>query len=134
MNRGPAPNSRPAVPFSAKVKETWPTPTPEWIVELAALADREGLAGAEAAIGYSRSAISTVLANKYRGDVDSVEQKVRGALMAETVECPVLGPIGRDRCLDEQKEPFRATSAFRARLFQACRNGCPNARRKDGDK
>jgi hypothetical protein len=134
MNRGPVPNSRPAVSFAAKVRETWPTPTPDWIVELSNLADREGLGGAGKAIGYSRSAVSTVLANKYRGDVHAVELKVRGALMAETVECPVLGPIGRDHCLDEQKEPFRATSGFRARLYQACRGGCPNARRKDGDK
>lgn len=134
MNRGPAPNSRPAVSFLVKVRVAWGEPTPDWVIELARLADREGLAGAELLIGYSRSCLSTVLSRKYRGDMDRVAQKVRGALMNETVECPVLGEIGRDRCLDEQNEPFRATSAFRARLYHACRSGCPNARRKDGDQ
>ncbi len=135
MNRGPARNSRPNGPsFAEKASAAW-RPMPDWIAELAALADREGLIGAEKRIGYSRSAVSVVLNGKYRGDLGRVEEMVRGALMAANVDCPVLGEIGRDRCLNEQNEPFRATSAFRAQLYHACRNGCPNARRKDkGDE
>lgn len=128
MNRGPAPNTRPAgASFAAKAAEAYGAPLPDWIRELAAIADQDGLAGAERRIGYSRSAISTVLAGKYRGDLARVEQMVRGALMAETVDCPILGEIGRDRCLNEQKEPFRATSRHRAQLFHACKT-CPNRR------
>ncbi|MBX3580799.1 MAG: transcriptional regulator [Rhizobiaceae bacterium] len=97
----------------------------DWLLELAAFADQQGLAGAEKRIGYSRSAISNVLAGKYTGDTARVAEMVRGALMAATVECPILGEIGRDRCLQEQKEPFRATSRHRAQLFHACRGGCP---------
>jgi len=131
MNRGPARNSRPAGPtFAEKAAAAW-SPAPDWIAELARLADKEGLGGAERRIGYSRSAISTVINNKYAGDLDRVAEMVRGALMAATVDCPVLGEIGRDRCLNEQNEPFRATSAYRAQLYHACRNGCPHARRKE---
>lgn len=130
MNRGPQKDSRPAgKSFVEKVSNAHVT-LPEWLVELASVADREGLAGAGRRIGYSASAVSTVLANKYAGDIDRVEQMVRGALMAVTVECPVLGEIGRDRCLSEQKEPFRATSRHRAQLYHACRGGCPHARKK----
>lgn len=127
MNRGPIKNSRSPVDFRAKALAAWGDPLPEWIDELARLADAEGLAGAEKRIGYSRSAVSTILAGKYAGDLDRVEQMVRGALMAETVDCPVLGEIGRDRCLTEQKEPFRATSRMRAQLFHCCKT-CPNRR------
>ena len=137
MIRGPQGHSRSAgLSFTEKAAEAWSdlstgSGVPDWIAELALVADTEGLAGAERRIGYSRSAISTVLNRKYAGDIDRVEQMVRGALMAMTVECPVLGEIGRDRCLSEQHEPFRATSAFRAQLYHACRNGCPHARRKE---
>lgn len=129
MNRGPVKNSRPAgKSFADKAIEAWGSPAPDWIEELAQLADAEGLAGAEKRIDYSRSAISQILANKYAGDIARVEQMVRGALMAVTVDCPVLGEIGRDRCLTEQKEPFRATSRHRAQLFHACKT-CPQRRK-----
>jgi hypothetical protein len=127
MNRGPVKNSRPAgKTFVEKATAAWGD-LPDWVGELASLADAEGLGGAEKRIDYSRSAISQILAFKYMGDLTRVEQMVRGALMAATVDCPVLGEIGRDRCLTEQKEPFRATSRHRAQLFHACKT-CPQRR------
>ncbi|TPJ83873.1 transcriptional regulator [Mesorhizobium sp. B2-6-3] len=129
MNRGPVKNSRPAgKTFAEKAAEAWGTDMPDWVAELVAVADAEGLGGAEKRVGYSRSAISTIIAAKYNGDLDRVEQMVRGALMSETVVCPILGDIGRDRCLTEQKEPFRATSRHRAQLFHACKT-CPQRRK-----
>ena len=104
----------------------------DWLIELAALADKIGLARAGQKLGYSAATVSQVLSGNYRGDLDRVEQCVRGALMGSIVRCPVLGEIGRDRCLDEQKQPFRATSAMRAQLFHACKS-CPHARRQGGD-
>lgn len=128
MNRGPVKNSRPAgKSFAEKAMEAWGAVLPDWVAELVAVADAEGLGGAEKRVGYSRSAISTIIARKYNGDLGRVEQMVRGALMALTVDCPVLGEIGRDRCLTEQKEPFRATSRHRAQLFHQCKI-CPQRR------
>lgn len=113
--------------FAEKAEAAW-SPVPDWVSELAALADANGLKVAGERIGYTGSLVSGVLNNKYRGDLAGVEQRVRGALMGLMVECPVLGEIDRSRCLQEQQEPFRATSAYRAQLFHACRTGCPNAR------
>jgi hypothetical protein len=128
MNRGPEKSARPAGPtFLEKAIAAWGEPLPDWIEELARLADSERLAGAGKRIGYNGSAVSMVLAKKYAGDVNRIEEMVRGALMSATVICPVLDEIGRDRCLTEQKEPFRATSRHRAQLFHACKT-CPNNR------
>ncbi|MCO5082615.1 MAG: transcriptional regulator [Rhizobiaceae bacterium] len=128
MNRGPVKSSRPAGPtFVEKASAAWGEPLPDWIEELARLADRDGLAGAEQVTNYSRSAISFALNGKYTGDIGRLEEMVRGALMQSNVDCPVLGEIGRDRCLTEQKEPFRATSRHRAQLFHACKT-CANRR------
>ncbi|RRH98050.1 transcriptional regulator [Mesorhizobium tamadayense] len=128
MNRGPVKDSRPAGrSFAEKAADAWGANVPDWVAELVRIADAEGLGGAEKRVNYSRSAISTIISGKYNGDLGRVEQMVRGALMAETVDCPVLGEIGRDRCLIEQKEPFRATSRHRAQLFHACKT-CPQRR------
>ena len=113
-----------------KAADAWGV-VPDWVSELAQIADHLGQKKAAETIGYSNGLISQVINRKYGGDMEGVEQRVRGALMGLKVECRVLGPIGRDRCLQEQKEPFRATSAFRAQIFHACRNGCPNARQKE---
>lgn len=127
MNRGPAPGaSRPCVAgksMAEKAVDAWGE-VPDWIEELAALADREGLRGAEKRVGYSASAISTVINRRYRGDVGRVEESVRGALMGRVVDCPVLGEIGRDQCLAWQKKPFAATSSVRVAVHRACRSGC----------
>lgn len=106
---------------------------PDWIAALADLADREGLRGAEKRIGYSTSALSMVINGRYRnGDLGRVEEKVRGALMGVVVECPVLGEIGRNACLDWQKKPFAATSSVRVAVYRACRAGCPHSTIKGG--
>lgn len=118
--------------FAEKARKAWGD-VPEWVAELAKIADAHGLKGAGNAIGYTGSLVSGVLNAKYAGDMVLVEKSVRWALRSQTVECPVLGTIDRSRCLEEQREPFRATSAFRAQLYHECRNGCPNARPAKGD-
>lgn len=115
--------------FADKARSAWGAAgaAPDWVAELAALADREGLKGAGKRIGYSTGAVSTVINGRYAGDMTRVEEKVRGALMGVVVACPALGEIGRDACLDWQKKPFAATSAIRVAVFRACRGGCPHS-------
>jgi len=110
--------------FAEKARDAHAGEPPDWIVALAELADRDGLKGAGLAIGYSGGLVSQVLANKYPGDLGKVEQKTRGALMGATVACPELEVIDRKTCLDWQDKPRAATSAFRVRMYHACRR-CP---------
>lgn len=131
MNRGPAPGTvRRERTMVQKAETAWGQ-APDWVVELAGLADREGLRGAEKRVGYSASAISTVINGVYRGDLARVEETVRGALMGHVVDCPVLGEIGRDQCLAWQKKPFAATSSARVAVYRRCRSGCPHSSLKN---
>lgn len=112
----------------AKAEAAWGADIPPEIIVLAqAVAERSGKEVARQ-IGYSPALVSYVLGNKYPGDMTSVLAKIRGALMGEVVGCPVLGEIGRDRCIQEQKTPFHASNSTRARLFHACKT-CPQARK-----
>lgn len=80
-------------------------------------------------LGISAAAVNQALQGKYRGDVDGIEQRIRGALMQVTVVCPVLGELSTKDCLDEQRRKVVFTNPLRVRLARACKT-CPN--RKEG--
>ncbi len=129
MKRGPAAGGAASgATFAEKARARWGEATPDWIVELAALADRQGLKAAGERIGYSGSALSMVLSGRYTGDLGRIEEAVRGALMGLVVACPALGEIGRDACLSWQRKPFAASSSIRVAVWRACRAGCPHSR------
>lgn len=131
MKRGPKPGLKTKTDFVAKARAAYGDALPDWVEELAVEATNTSAVTAAAKIGYSASLLSHVFSNKYTGDITRVEAKVRGALMGATVMCPILGEIGRDRCLDEQKMPRSATSSLRSKLYRACRSGCPHSRIKE---
>lgn len=102
-------------------------PANDWMDVLRDYTAAHGGKKAAEAIGYSRAVVSQVLSGKYAGDLSAVQQKVEGALMGLSVDCPVLGEIPRNRCLDYQRQGFAATNPIRVRLAQACLT-CPNRR------
>lgn len=110
-------------------KLRWGTPLPDWIEALAVAADAApSQTTLNARLKFQApSVISGVLNKTYPGKLDRIEAVVRGALMAQVVRCPVLGSIGRDVCVESQKRKFTSASPTTARLWSACRNGCPNA-------
>lgn len=83
-------------------------------------------------LGYTDAVVSHMLSRSYRGDVEAVLIRIRGALLGQQADCPVLGPIGKDQCLEEQAKPFSSSNPARARLYRACR-GCPSNRKNSGD-
>lgn len=115
--------------FVAAAEAAWSAAPPAWVTVLAERATAEGLAAAGRRCGYSAATLSYVLANKYRGDLSRVEQAVAGAFMNARVMCPIVGEIGRDRCLNEQKRDDVGVSAARTRLYHKCRGiGTPRCK------
>jgi hypothetical protein len=125
--------SPPKVDFLAKARAAWADKLPDWVEALAIEANRTNSARTAKRIGYSGAVLSHVFANNYPGDIARVEAKVRGALMSAIVTCPIVGEIGLDRCLDEQKMGNTGASSIRAQLYRACRGGCPHSRIKPED-
>lgn len=103
----------------------------DWIEVLRAHRTAHGGKKTADAIGYSTAVVSSVLNGKYGGkfggDLNAVRQKVEGALMGLTVECPVVGELPRNRCLEYQRQPFAATNHLRVQLSRTCPE-CPNRR------
>lgn len=122
--------SRARVENLEKALVAWGDPLPEWIAALAEACDADNQTVVGKLLGYSGAVVSMVLSNKYGGDMIRFEALVRGALMAETVHCPTLQEISRDRCQYWQKRPFSTASGNAVRMYHACRSGCPHSRLK----
>lgn len=114
----------------ARARVAWGEALPAEVEALARACRAETSAAVARRLGYSDAVVSQVLGRKYPGDLDKVFQKIRGAFLGETVMCPILDEIGRDRCLAEQAKPFAATNSTRARLFHACKT-CSHRQQKD---
>lgn len=127
--RGPQPGTGSPRRAVVTVKEVW-SPLPEWVLTLAEACDRTSQSAVAKRLNYSGSVISAVLNGVYKGNTDAVEKAVRGALMAETLECPVLGEIRKNICLTTQNKArdFQPTSFVRVQLYRNCRGGCVHSR------
>lgn len=109
------------------VRQFWGPEPPDWVLALAEYCDaKKSQREAGALIGYSASAINQIFHAKYPNTAE-IEDKVRGALLGETVNCPVLGVLTKDRCRGHQAAPFAATNSTRVRLYRTCRGACPNS-------
>ena len=103
----------------------------DWIRALRKECRRTSQRHAAQMIGYSPTTVSQVLTGSYNGDLGSIENAVRGALMGATVECPIIGEIPRNRCIDHQRRAgrFAATNPLRVQLHHQC-PVCPHAQGK----
>jgi DNA-binding transcriptional regulator YdaS (Cro superfamily) len=101
-----------------------------WLAALRLACEKDSQAAVARRLGLSPATISQVLKGTYKADLSGVEQRVRGAILGETVDCPILGDIRRHVCLDWQAKPFAATNEQRVRMFRACRDGCPYSKLK----
>lgn len=97
-----------------------PTHETDWLDALAAECKRTSQQRAGQRLGVSGSTVNQVLKGTYKGDLPRIQGLVEGALLHATVECPVLGELPRNRCLENQRRPFQATNPTRVALFQAC--------------
>jgi DNA-binding transcriptional regulator YdaS (Cro superfamily) len=99
----------------------------DWLTVLREQCDAKSQAKVAKLIRYSPAVVNQVLKGTYKGDVSSVQRAVEGALMGLTVECPVIGQLARNQCLEIQRRPFAATNHLRVQLSRACPT-CPNRR------
>lgn len=102
---------------------------PEWLATLRSHAKAHRQRQAAKDIGYSGTVVNQVLKGTYTGDLKAVQAKVEGALMGAMVECPVIGEMPRNRCVEHQARSrnFATTNPLRVRLAKVCPT-CPNRR------
>lgn len=132
MKRGPQPGQISPRVSMANAVAAWGGEMPDWVVTLAQACDRSSQNAVARRLGLSGSVVSSVIRKNYTGNYETVEKATRGALMGDTLICPVVGEIATHACLDNQKKArhFVAASSARVRLYRACRGGCIHSRIK----
>lgn len=116
----------------ARARAGWGDPLPDWIKALAEACAASSQSQLAKRLDRSAALVSNVLANTYTGDMPAIEDRVRKLLLAETVNCPALGPITADTCQtwrDRWKTPA-PSNTLRVTMLRAC-SVCP--RNKDPD-
>lgn len=92
----------------------------DWLTVLREQCAHSSQAAVGKRLNYSATVVNQVLKGKYTGDLSAVQRAVEGALMGLTVNCPVIGELARNRCLDFQRRDFAATNHLRVQLARAC--------------
>ncbi|WP_339863245.1 hypothetical protein [Paremcibacter congregatus] len=120
----------------ATASAAWgPTTTPDWILALAkACDDHQSQKKAGDLVGYSGATINLVLKNKYNGDLSKVEVMVRGALLKESVNCPVLGILNLKECRDYQALKTFSGTTMGVFLKRACPKCAYNQENENGNQ
>lgn len=104
----------------------WGPDMPEWVQALADACTETSQNKVAARLNRSAALVSTVLRNRYAGNMETVEQLVRGVFLAETADCPALGTLPMHECTAwrVKARAFANTNALRVRMYRACRT-CP---------
>lgn len=113
-------------------RQSWGAALPDWVEALAEACRQSSQARVAARIHRSPAVVSQVLRRKYPGDMAALEDLVRGALMAGTVDCPALGTLPLHECRGwmAKARSFGNTNALRVQMYRACR-GCARFRKAD---
>lgn len=106
------------------VQEHWGKDAPRWVTKLASACDDESQAAVARKIRKSASLVNMVLRNRYTGDLKGLESRVNAAFSKTTVQCPIIGSISGETCLQHQAKPYNPGNHIAVRLFKACR-ACP---------
>lgn len=107
-------------------RAAWGPAMPDWIERLAQECSRSSQAKVATALDRSATMISQVLSRKYPGDMASIEDRVRGVFMNQTVICPALGDLPTQACQDwrDKAKTFALGNPMRVRMYRACHT-CP---------
>lgn len=98
-----------------------------WIASLRQACEASSQSAVATRIGMSPAVVNQVLKGTYLGNLSNVQKRVEGVLMGVSIDCPIIGEIPLNICVDNQSRPFAATNPMRVRLHRACK-ACPNRR------
>jgi len=114
--KGPVDNAR----------DAWGEDVPDWVLALAQASAATSQNRVAEDIGRSASVVSAVLRKKYLGNMNAIEERVRGVFMSAVISCPVLGDMPTDVCQmwRQRANRHQGHNTHRVRMFHACRR-CP---------
>jgi hypothetical protein len=113
-------------------RQAWGDAIPDWVLRLAEECTAASQTKVAARLGRSGALVSTVLRNKYQGDLAAVEDLVRGTFMQAKLNCPARGQISTAVCRDWMvlARTYSSETSERVRMRIAC-NRCPRMAKEE---
>ncbi len=107
-------------------RECWGASIPDWVELLAVECSKVSQARIARQLNRSAALVSAVLRNRYTGDMEAVEEVVRGVFERATVDCPAMETIPSNICRDWQLKArsYSNENSERVRMYRACHR-CP---------
>lgn len=106
-------------------RASWGEAIPEWVVALAGACDRDNQTRVAQRLGYSPSAVNSILKRSYKGNSKHIQRAVEDGLMQAEVMCPFFGVLLRARC-----DAYRSGMGL-AVVRRSCRGCQHNTSRQD---
>lgn len=101
-----------------------------WFTALKQAVETQSQAKVASQCGISPTAVNQVLKGTYPGNLNNVAEKVSGALLEQSVICPVLDVITTDICASYRAQGFKPNNPMRVQLYRACQKCQHNPKRK----
>lgn len=103
-----------------------------WFKALTKEVEKTSQSKAGTKCSISGTAVNQVLKGTYKGSIENVKEKVAGALLENSVICPVLDVITTDICAKYRNAKFSPNNAMRVQLYRACQN-CKHNPKSQGE-
>lgn len=107
----------------------------DWYLALKKEVERTSQSRVGSKCGISTTYVNWLLKGTYEtngGNIENVAEKISGALLEQSVNCPVLDVITTDICAQHRNSAFSPHNPMRVRLYRACQN-CPNNPKNIGE-
>lgn len=101
-----------------------------WFIALQKELQTSSQAKAAAKCGISGTAVNQIIKGSYKGNIENVAEKVSGALLEQSVICPVLDVITTDICANHRNKGFKPNNPMRVQLYRACQSCANNPKNK----
>lgn len=113
-------------------RAAWGDDLPDWVELLANECAKSSQNKVATRLKRSAALVSNVLRKKYTGNMEAVEDQVRGVYENATVICPALGEIGTNTCRNWQLKgrSYSNVNSEQVRMYRAC-NRCPRSKRAE---
>jgi len=115
-------------------EEKWGDALPDWVKTLVEECNARSQNQVAKKLGISSPVVSQVIRNNYQGNYENIAARVRDVFGNKLIDCPALGPIPGEACLQWRDQMGTPSSVpIRVQMDRACRL-CPRNQKKEEDE
>lgn len=115
-------------------EDKWGQQLPDWVKTLVEECNSSSQNQVAKKLGVSSTVVSQVIHNSYPGNLENIAGRVKDVFDNKLVDCPALGPISGEACL-QWRDQIGTTSSVPIRVLmdRACRLCSRGSKKEDAE-